>query len=368
MSGISQTARFLVVLLLCYAPLVAPRSVSASSPCILAESGPLVVTQDNAVIEKLRITSANGAALRIEGAANVTVRNVEIFHAGGAGIEFVDAPHLHILRVHVVNTDVPAVGANPSDELVNVVGESSPDVVIKRAKLERGSSGIYLLNSPRAHLQRIEGYDFRGPFPRGQLVQFDASDNAVLEDFYAENPTTTSWVEDNVSVYNSSNVTVRRGLLVGNNSPSGVGVMFEQHNTNVSGGLCEDVDTVDMGNGSFSGYPARNITFRRTRARDNHCVGQGGRDAPLSNSLVWAGSPDSEHLKVLKSVYFNLCNPDNIIWDTDVFDAVSLKERNFAPRAPVHLSFCWETNRESGFLSGLWDGHQVWRAFQFLTR
>lgn len=52
---------------------------------------------------------------------------------------------------------------------------------------------------------------------------------------------------------------------------------------------------------------AANVTVRDVEifhaARDNHCAGQGGRDAPLSNSLVWAGSPDSEHLKVKNSAY-----------------------------------------------------------------
>ena len=46
------------------------------------------------------------------------------------------------------------------------------------------------------------------------------SDDFVLEDFYCKNDN-TSWTEDSVSIYRSSNASVRRGLIDGNNSPTG---------------------------------------------------------------------------------------------------------------------------------------------------
>jgi hypothetical protein len=242
----------------------------------------------------------------------------------------------------VVHTGAPATGASPDDGRVNIVGYGTTGLVIQHVKLERGSSGIYLIQSPGAKLSYIEGHDFRGPFPRGQLVQFDKSPDGLLEDFSCINPPASSWPEDNVSVYRSSNVTVRRGLLSGNNSPTGVGVMFELSDGTSSGGLAEDVDTVDQGNGSFSGYPAKDVVFRRTRARDNHCSGQAGRAAPSSNSLVWAGSPDSTNLTLEDSRYFNLCNPGNTVWDQSVFSKVEISEEDFTPRSPIVETFCWE--------------------------
>jgi hypothetical protein len=97
-----------------------------------------------------------------------------------------------------------------------------------------------------------------------------------------------------------------------------------------------------MGNGSFSGYPASDVVFRRTRARDNHCAGQAGRDPPASNSLVWAGSPDSVNLSIESSNYYALCNPNNIVWDQSVFTKIETTELDFTPRAPIRESFCWE--------------------------
>jgi hypothetical protein len=314
----------------------------AGPSCTLTDSGPLSADSDGQVFEKLRITSTNGAALTIHGHSDVVVRDVEILHAGGPGIDAADAPGLTIQRVHVVHTGAPTTGANDSSDLVNIDAYSSANVTIEHVLLERGSSGIYLVQSPGAALHFIEGHDFRGPFPRGQVVQFDNSPNSLLEDFSCENPVQSSWPEDNVSVWRSSDVTVRRGLLVGNNSPAGVGVMFELSDGVSTGGLAEDVDTVDMGNGSFSGYPASGVVFRRTRARENHCAGQAGRDAPLSNSLVWAGSPDSSNLSIETSSYFALCNPGNLVWDQSVFSSVDISESDFTPRAPIRETFCWQ--------------------------
>ena len=104
----------------------------------------------------------------------------------------------------------------------------------------------------------------------------------------------------------------------------------------------EDVDTVGQGNGSFSAYPGHHITFRRTRARDNICGSQAGRGRPMSDALVWAGSPESSGLSLEASSYFNLCNPDNLIWDEDTFEVVEIAPEDFSPRSPIRLRFAWE--------------------------
>ena len=50
-----------------------------------------------------------------------------------------------------------------------------------------------------------------------------------------------------------------------------------------------------MGDGCFSGYPARHLTFRRTRCASTHCDAAGsGRDVPRAHSLWVAG--DHHHI------------------------------------------------------------------------
>jgi Bacterial Ig domain/Right handed beta helix region len=270
----------------------------------------------------------------VNGFSNVVIRDVQIVHQGGHGIYCNRAPGLII-----ENVDIEHSGARTSSSSENNINCLFSDGLrVRNAHLRGGSTGVYVQQSSHTHLSYLEGHDFRGPFPRGQLVQFNNSSNCILEDFSAINDQEVAWTEDNVSVYFSDNCVVRRGHLNGNNSPSGVGVMFEGSRN----GLVEDVDTVAQGNGSFSAYPGHDITFRRTRARDNICESQAGRGEPMSNALVWAGSPDSSGLRLEGSKYFNLCNPSNLVWDRSSFDVIQVTQENFSPRPAIQLSFAWE--------------------------
>ena len=117
-------------------------------------------------------------------------------------------------------------------------GIGSTGVRITNVRTAGGSTGIELNTCDGAHISNFVAINMRGPYPRGQCFQCGHSNNVVLEDFYCSNDN-TSWTEDNLSLYRSSNVTVRRGLIDGNNSPTGVGVMFEQDDPTRHGGLCQ---------------------------------------------------------------------------------------------------------------------------------
>jgi hypothetical protein len=314
-------------------------SGSGGSPtCTLVDSGPVEASTDGQVIENLRITSTSGPAIRVAGRSNVVIRNVQILHSGGSGIEVSDAPDTTIEHVSVEHTGAPASGENPSDGLINISCYASARIKVAHARLTRGSSGVYLHQCPDSVLQFLEGHDFRGPFPRGQLVQWNASDQGLLEDFSVENPP-GSWPEDNVNVYKSMDATIRRGLVDGNNSPSGVGVIFDG---DTSTGLVEDVDAIRMGNGCFSNYAgAEGNVFRRTRCRENICEDQ-GRGLPGSNALMWAGRPGLSQIRLEDSQYFAACNAGNIVWPQDSFEVVEVTEQDFALRAPIRVDLCWE--------------------------
>jgi len=166
------------------------------------------------------------------------------------------------------------------------------------------------------------------------------SNNALLKEFSVVNPA-GSWPEDNVNVYQSTGAQIRRGLVDGNNSPSGVGVIFDG---GFSTGVVEDVDALHMGNGCFSDYDgADGNVFFRTRCRDNVCTDQ-GRGVPLSNALMWSGNPNPAytHLRIEQSAYYAACNPGNLVWPSTSFEVVELDEVDFTPRAALSVSFCWE--------------------------
>ena len=159
----------------------------------------------------------------------------------------------------------------------------------------------------------------------------------MLEDYSAVNEDGGMWTEDNVSIYRSENCVVRRGLLDGNNSPTGVGVMFE----NVSSGLVEDVDTIRQGNGSFSAWTSQNVIFRRTRARENICADQ-GRGKPSSGAQIWVGGGSSMNLRIEGSKYWKRCSPHHLIWPPSAFDKIELEAAEFVLRRPLSLHFPWE--------------------------
>jgi len=312
---------------------------SAGSPpsCALTDSGPVEATQDGQIIENLRITSSSGTALKVAGRSNVIIRNVEVRHAGGTGIDVSDSPNTTIESVSVEHTGAPASGANSDSNLNNIACYASPGITIKNTRVTRGSSGVYLHLCQDSVLQFLEGHDFRGPFPRGQLVQWNESHNGLLEDFSVENPT-GSWPEDNVNVYKSTGLTIRRGLVDGNNCPSGVGVIFDG---DTSTGLVEDVDAIRMGNGCFSNYAgAEGNVFRRTRCRENICEDQ-GRGKPGSNALMWAGKPGLSKLRIEQSEYFASCN-GNLLWPQESFEVAELEQKDFTLRLPIRVQFCWE--------------------------
>jgi hypothetical protein len=301
----------------------------------LVDSGRVESHYEGQVIENLRITVAYGPALRLVH-RNVVVRNVEVRHAAGIGIQVSGAPNALLENVVVEHTGAPASGANPSDDRNNIECQGSADLTVRHARLTRGSSGIYLVGCPRSKLHFIEGYDFRGPFPRGQLVQWNRSSDGLLEDFSVVNPP-GSWPEDNVNVYQSTNVVIRRGHIDGNNSPSGVGVIADGDTATM---LVEDVDAIRMGCGCFSAFAGTAATYRRTRCRENICVSQ-GRGAPTSNGLMWCGRPGYTGFRIEESQYFDSCN-GNLVWPSASFDHIDLREVDFVMRPPLSQRMPWE--------------------------
>lgn len=314
-----------------------PQPDTQLASCALATSAPIRLTEAGATVENLRIDTAGEPAIVIA-AANVTLRNVHVTHRGGPGILIVSAPDVALENVVVEHSAAAPSGPHESDEENNITVFDSPRLRVNGARLSRGSSGIWLLLSPNSDLRQIQGEDFRGPFPRGQLVQWDKSSEGVLDGFSVVN-TEVSWPEDNVNVYQSSAMTIRNGFIDGNSSPSGVGVIFDGGETGT--GRVEDVDAIHMGNGCFSAFAGgEDVLFLRTRCRDNICEDQ-GRGAPLSNALMWSGREGVTQLRVEDSTYFASCN-GNVIWPDEAFSVIDLVEEEFTPRGPLDLSFCWE--------------------------
>ncbi len=326
----------LAFLLACTATL--PAGAAPLCP-IYTASGPITVTHNNQVIRALDITSTNGPAITLAGFSGVVIDNVTIHHNGGPGIAVANAPSLTILNSDIVFDGAPAAGPNPSAGDNNIDCLQSPGLTIRNVRLTRGSSGIYLNRCTGSTLSFIEGHDQRGPFPRGQLVQWDNADHGTLTNFSDENALASSWTEDNVNIYQTQYVTIRNGLVDTNNSPSGDGVIADNLSGHV---LVENVDAVHQSNGCFGIYGGgeHDVTFRHTRCADTICMLP--RGAPLSGSLAWSVDPAaiSGDLNIEASQYENLCNPSNIVWDTALLAIDRISPARFTPRPALRVRLC----------------------------
>jgi hypothetical protein len=312
----------------------------------LKHSGPITSQFDGQIIENFDIVSNSGHAISV--AHNrVTIRNCRIRHAGGHGVHADGSTGLVLESLEIDHAAAPPRGAGPDESRNNIHLVRCPGAVLSRIKASRGASNIRIEESAGSHVSFVELYDARGPFPRGQNVQFSESPSSVLEDFSGENGP-TSWTEDNISVFRSDKCVIRRGLALYNNSPTGFGVMLEGSFACV----VEDVDAVQQGNGAFAAVPSDDVgsggcRFHRCRTRDTYNSMRDIRDAPTSNSLsiYTLRSEKAEKHTVTECSYHNLANPNNLIWDLNaVKTGWSFTARKFVPRSPIRLRFGWENS------------------------
>jgi hypothetical protein len=280
----------------------------AAQPVNLTHSTTAIQSDHNGqVIENLDLYVDHGDAVTITN-DNVVLRNCRIHYADGNGVSVSGANHVTIENCEIIDTAVPSGTNQGTAERDNILVQSSSNLTVHNVTVRDGSTGMYLLDSPGANISHVDGYDFHGPFPRGQFVQFDKSGNSSVSDFYVLNEAGKSSPEDIVSVYASPNTTVSNGVIDGNNSQTGVGVMFEGGST---GGRVTNVDALHQANGAFSSYDS-NVVFDHTRSFDNIATDQ-GRGTPSSNALIWNVS--SGGVSVTNSSYTAPANPNNIVWD-----------------------------------------------------
>ncbi|MFE1601563.1 right-handed parallel beta-helix repeat-containing protein [Methylobacterium sp. ID0610] len=317
---------------------------TTTTPTTLTRHDGTVVAKSGDVIKDLDIYVSDGEGITLDDADNVTISNVRIHYNGagtsgeGSGISALNADGLKIDHVEIFDAGAPASGAERSTEHNGIALYQSPGAQVSAVTIHDASTGIYLQDSPNAILTGIEGYDMRGPYPRGQLVQFNRSGNSSLENFYVHNDAATSWVEDNINVGDSNNVTIKNGLIDGNNSPSGQGVIFE----NSTGGLVQNVDVMHMGNGGFADYGSGN-TFDHVRSFDNFATDQ-GRGQPMSNGLIFGLANDTT---VTNASYQNPGAPQNIVygeaWENGTFGGTfsATEVTGQTPMAAWHNTFNW---------------------------
>lgn len=350
----------------------------------LTPSGAVVVTANNQVVENLEITvTGTTKGVDVTNFTGVILRNLKVNHEHGEGIYAgQDFTNLLIQDVDVVCTGQPAAGTHPTeDNMLNIFlegdGDNPTGVIVRRVRLTRGCSGIYARFTDGILCEYIEGYDFRGDFPRGQLVQFHECVDPILQDFSCISYGDRSWTEDNINCYGSTDPIIRRGFIDGNNSVSGVCVLIE-NSAGGSGGLVEDVDIVHFANGGVSAADnSTGVIFRRVRIRDGILEAARSNNAgfpdylgnatptwedylgptlyaaragdPLSGGEPFVSFSNSGTHQVLDCRYYNFAGGSEEFQDPpSVFSPLQLTEENFTPRSAIVLVMPWESGGSGG--------------------
>ncbi len=293
---------------------------------------PITSTTPGEVIQNLYLdVTGDQPAINIT-SDNVTIKNVHIKTTTGDGID-VFGDNATISNVEVDATTPTDNGGMDGEGSDGVYAYGVSGLKVDHATFRNTGSGVATGQSPGTVLSNIEGYNMQGPFPGGQLVQFGESDGSSLTNFYVDNDPKISHPEDDISVYNSRNVTISRGVLDGDNSPSGVGVMVEGTSDGTKVG---SVDAVHMGDGAFSSY-SNNVSFTDVRSFNNIATDQ-GRGKPLSGGLIFY-APGSG-ISFSRASYTNPGQPGNIVSGNPVTKDIS-ENKTATPMGHISNAFPW---------------------------
>ena len=183
------------------------------------------------VLHCLKVTSASGPGIVIDGVADVWVDDCEIGPTSDVGVQIQGAG---ATGIRVTNSFIHTEhsGASGMNSGLGVFVSSGPsNVLIQGNRMERSESHVYTTGGT-SDVRVIGNYMLNplGPFPRGQGVQFDTTTGGEISDNFVEcNPEKPtqgeSDAEDIVNLYKSSNVKVARNYLRGGDSDSGCGVL-----------------------------------------------------------------------------------------------------------------------------------------------
>ncbi len=323
---------------------------------------PIVVSADDELIkDKIIYAGRNDdCGIRINGHDNVRIENVVIYHAN-AGVCVTASAGLRIDGLTLVSLSAPTTGphcprgggdglsteecwgqrTDPADQRLGVVLKQAPDAIIKDIASFQASSGVYAVSSPRTKVERIRCFDMRGPFPRGQCVQFNRSDDSSVTTFYSKGVFDQSHSEDNFNAYLSDNVVVREGLIDGNWSNNGMGVIADRGSDDM---IVDDVDFIHISTAAvnvWSNEPSEigsNFRASKLRVKDTQCYSR--QDTlPSTGGLVLAAQPSAVNPVFDDVIWFNHCRatvtwclPGQACRENDSGSATNIREEDFQTR------------------------------------
>jgi hypothetical protein len=165
----------------------------------LTPSGPIVINgKRDVVMSGLHISNPNGKCVEIRNAsANIVIENSEIGPCKDEGI-YIDSSENITIRDTYIH-DTTAVGIRTyRAERIHVTSN----------QIERVASGVYAGNSKQVDVNNNYILNVRGPYPRGQIVQFayvDGPGNRINNNI-GINEVGESYAEDVINLYKQQGI------------------------------------------------------------------------------------------------------------------------------------------------------------------
>lgn len=299
---------------------------------------------DGEIIEDLNIVAVNNPVVLNH---RVVFRNSRIsFNEGTGLIVNTPAANSQLYNLLMMHQALPGDPAPLPDDHIAIVLDEVFGVSLERIRIRGGCSGIIAQGVSGLLMRHIQGSNFYGDVDRGGFIEVYDSERVRLENFYCDNPFEYSHPEDVVLFSNTSSARISNGRLIGNNSPTGLGLVVRDSSfVQVS-----DVDVSYMGNGSVGAQGGLNNQFSRINVRNTHTAAQGGRAAPSNPgraffSIDGAGL-DVDMTSFDRCTHFALADesPTVVLDGADKCDLADIVKLNIAPRAAISLHFSWETN------------------------
>jgi Right handed beta helix region len=200
-------------------------------------SGPITATAGQ-TIRRVRITGASSGCIKVNNVVDVHIEDVILEGCGGHGVKLTNAR-----RVNIVNSRItPKRTRSTLDTEHGVMIVGSTDVLVQGNVLREFESGVEVSQSTLSHSVSVIGNYMespRGPYPRGQHVQFypcnrdgQLSQRCEVTDNYFWTSEADhdggSGQEDAVNAGSRSrHVYYARNYIVGGGAVSGCGLIVE---------------------------------------------------------------------------------------------------------------------------------------------
>ena len=257
--------------------------------------GPRDVKSGDIIENKIIVTMpGQDTAVEFANKKDVTLRNVIIYHPANArGIRTFRTHNLRLENVEVIAYG-NEWGAQPCPTrapfkgygCINILVYNSEGLSMQNVRAENGSKGIAVVKSPGAVLDTVVVKNPRGPYPAGQCVQFSQSHYGSLTNFHCLSELDVAYNEDSISLWRSSHVTLKDGVIDGNNATTGQCVQVEGSKKGVTGGLIENVEAINC-QGCFAGSPIVGLREKNLMCASTICKSDNPPRGGKNRANMW---------------------------------------------------------------------------------